>query len=364
MDIYKNTCRGHGLPAGADVADGQIETDPSTASALYAKCPKASETPLIDATGLARTFGIAKLSIKDERERMGLGSFKALGAAFAVTKKASAAMAAKGQALTAETAPPALSGNTFVCASAGNHGLSLAAGANAFGARAIVYIAETVPEDFARRLRERGADVVRSGAQYEASMEAAMTAARENGWQLLPDSTWEGCTEPARDVMEGYLVMGEEIARQCAAPPTHIFLQAGVGGLAAAAAASARSTWGADPVITVVEPEFAPALVESVKAGKPVTTAGPVSAMGRLDCKEPSHLALKYLAKEADYFVTITEDEADETVALLNEAGLPTTASGGAGISGLHHASKIAGALGLTPQSRVLVYLSEGPEDA
>ena len=156
-----------------------------------------------------------------------------------------------------------------------------------------VFVAETVPEAFADRLRRKGTEVVRAGATYEASMAEAERQAAENGWQLLSDSTWPEMTSPGRDVMEGYLIMGEEIKHQIPEPPTHVFLQAGVGGLAAACASSARTNWGKEVTIIVVEPEAAPALQASIAAGKPVVAPGPVSNMGRLDCKEPSHLAVE-----------------------------------------------------------------------
>jgi diaminopropionate ammonia-lyase len=359
MQALKNSWLGKGLPDGAGLAEGTVSENPEMADAFLEKSADKRPTPLLDLPGLAGDLGVGALFIKDERNRMGLGSFKALGAAYAIAKRAGQSLR-KGEAANLETA---LEGVTFACASAGNHGLSLAAGAPLYGAKAVVFVSETVPEAFAVRLRHRGAQVVRAGATYEDSMEAAQKQAAEEGWILLPDSTWPGMTDAGRDVMEGYLIMGNEIARQIPAPPTHVVLQAGVGGLAAACAVSARATWGRDVTIVVVEPEDAPALKASMEAGRPVTAPGPVSIMGRLDCKEPSHLALKYLAREADVFVTISDAEAAETVAWLAGHGLATTASGAAGIAALHHAGALRDALKLTGKSRVLCYLSEGPED-
>jgi len=327
--------------------------DPGPPSRLAARCPVAAETPLLQSRSLARRTGVGELWVKDERTRMGLGSFKALGAAHVI---AHAATARGGDPATA------LKGETYVTASAGNHGLSVAAGARVFGARAVVFIAQTVPEGFARRLRDKGAQVVRAGADYEASMAAAAKAARENGWTLLSDSSWPGYTELPHRLMEGYLVLMDEAARQLPLPPTHIFLQAGVGGLAGAAAAFARARWGDAPRIVVVEPEAAPALAESIRTGRAVTAPGPVSCMGRLDCKEPSLIALKGLARDANHFATITEAEAAEAMPVLAEEGLATTPSGGAGLAALLAAGPHRAALGLDEGSRVLAILSEEPE--
>ncbi|MGJ8615900.1 MAG: pyridoxal-phosphate dependent enzyme, partial [Sulfitobacter sp.] len=255
--------------------------DAAAPQALVARCPVAAETPLLDAAAIATEAGVAHVWIKDERGRMGLGSFKALGAAYVVAHDAS-----HGQAR----------GQTYVTASAGNHGMSVAAGAAAFDAASVVYIAETVPEAFALRLAEQGATVVRDGANYEASMEAAMQAADEHGWALLSDSSWPGYTKRPHRLMEGYLVLMAEAIAQMPVVPSHVFLQAGVGGLAGACAALIREVWGDAPRIIVVEPEVAPALHGSVAAGCPVESSGPVSDMGRLDCKMPSLIALKGLA--------------------------------------------------------------------
>ncbi|MEL6618630.1 MAG: pyridoxal-phosphate dependent enzyme [Pseudomonadota bacterium] len=340
-----NPWRGTGLAVNAPAP----LDDAAAVARLLAQCPAHGTTPLHDADSLARDTGVSHIWIKDERHRMGLGSFKALGAAHAIARQA----AATGQNDLRST----LQGKTFVTASAGNHGLSVAAGARIFGARAVIYIAETVPEAFATRLASYGATVVREGAQYEASMAAAQAAAATHGWALLSDSSWPGYTEPALRVMEGYLQLATEAAHQLPAPPTHILLQAGVGGMAGAVAAHARRTWGDAPQIVVVEPDAAPALIESIRAGAAVTTDGPVSAMGRLDCKTPSLIALAGLSRDADSFVTLTEDEARAGVDWLATHGYATTPSGGAGLAALH-----AG-LDLGAQARVLTILSEGPED-
>lgn len=360
MSILQNPWRKTGLPAAAIATEGEVRSDPKPVRALLAACPAHCATPLVDASELAAGLGLGKIFVKDERSRMNLGSFKALGAAHAIAREAVAAC----PSLMDDPARvgDALAGRVYVAASAGNHGLSIAAGARVFGARAVIFLAETVPENFAERLRGQGADVVREGAEYEASLKAASAAAMANGWTLLSDTSWPGYSELPLAVMEGYLVMADEAADDIQAPPSHIFLQAGVGGLAAAAAASARARWGQGPQITVVEPAHAPALLESIRAGKPVATAGPVSNMGRLDCKEPSELALKSLARDADTFMTVSDSDCAAAIGDLAAVGLRTSPSGGAGYAGLK-AAIAAGLPGFGVRARVLLYLSEGAAD-
>ena len=160
-------------------------------------------------------------------------------------------------------------------------------------------------------------------------------------------------------LMEGYLVLMAEVVTQIDTPPTHIFLQAGVGGLAVACATYARKIWGAAPFIVVVEPNAAPAIYASIAENVPQNTTGPVSNMGRLDCKEPSLIALKGLARDADAFVLISENEGEAGSRAAAAAGLLSTPSGAAGIAALLVSGPHRTALNLTDTSRVLCILSE-----
>lgn len=343
--MLENTFKGQGL---AHPALSEMPMPKSSAAApqlLLSKCPVAAPTPLLDCRDLAAQLGCAALHVKDERPRMGLGSFKALGAAYAIA----------AEAPQTEDPKTALVGRVFVAASAGNHGLSVAAGARVFGARAIIYLSNTVPEAFAAVLRDKGAEVVRAGEVYEDSMAAAARDAEANGWTLLSDSSWPGYSAPAEAVMEGYTVLAAEIVADMPAPPTLILLQAGVGGMAAAVAAHLRAAWGDEPRIVVVEPEAAPALYDSIAAGAPLDTVGPVSSMGRLDCKTPSLIALKGLARDADAFVLMSDAQVEGAMSTLTVSGLATSPSGGAGLAAL-----VAGVVPLSPEDRVLCILSEG----
>ena len=352
MQILVNNLRGRGLKFSPSQP---VSSNSENVRKLISKCPVYAPTPLHNCAALAKSLGIKSLFIKDERPRMCLGSFKALGATYAIAKRAAKS------AFIDNHPQKSLSNKTFITASAGNHGISVAAGAKVFGANSVVYLSETVPEDFAGKLRDKGAEVVIEGENYEASMQAAADRAKLEGWILLSDSTWEGYSA-GYDVMEGYLMMPEEAFSQIDTVPSHIFLQAGVGGLAAAVTASVRSKWGSSPKIVIVEPSEAPAIMESVKAKKPIYADGDVSIMGRLDCKEPSHLALYCLAKEADFFMTLTDSEVLESIQDLNNYDLSTSASGGAGYAGLVKSLHYKNC-GIDSDSRVLLFLSEGTAD-
>lgn len=351
MRIMQNPMRHIGLPADVLSDTPLPSVDISRPLELLKRCPKHEATPLIKTQSLGPKFGVGSIYLKDERNRLGLGSFKALGAAYVIANMANSEKCPVSEL--------SLGGTTYVTASAGNHGLSVARGAQIFGANAVVYISQTVPEEFSERLTGCGAAVVRAGRDYAESMSAALQASETNGWTLLSDSSWEGYFDLPRRLMEGYLVLADEVSQQIELPPTHIFLQAGVGGMAGSLAAYFRKIWGSDPVIVVVEPDAAPALFESASQSKPVETGGPVSNMGRLDCKEPSFIGLKGLARDADYFQLISDQDAENAQKMLASENCQTSPSGAAGFAGFVSAKD---KLRLGKESRVLAIISETGE--
>ncbi len=334
----------------------KVSTDVEAVRKLLALCPKASRTPLASSIALAEKAGVKNIWFKDERQRMGLGSFKALGAAYVIADHASKAVTNNASA---DEWKKALNGKCYVTASAGNHGLSLAAGARLFGAKAVIYLSKNVPSSFADKIKSYGAEVVIVGNSYEESMEGAQKAASDNDWMLLSDVTWDGY-DAGLKVMEGYLVAAAEAYEDCPEPPTHIFLQAGVGGFPAAMAAQARRHFGNEPRIIIVEPTKAPVLLESIQAGKEVEVQGGVSIMGRLDCKVPSTRALSSLAKTCTHFMTITDDDAENCMKELENEGLETSPSGGAGYAGLIDLKNYSES-DLTNDSNVVIFLTEEP---
>ncbi|MCA0872284.1 diaminopropionate ammonia-lyase [Seohaeicola saemankumensis] len=318
--------------------------------ALLRQCPAYAPTPLREVARLTAN----RLWIKDETTRMRLGSFKALGGAFAVAQ-----MICDRSGLPDPTTAGDVAGAmTFITASAGNHGLSVAAGAQVFGATAKIVLSASVPEAFANRIRAKGADVIRIDGSYEDSVTEAARLAAEHGWIHLADGSWEGYTEAPALVMEGYTVLAEECRQafeNTESFPDHVLLQAGVGGLAAAVAGHIRCFWPKQPRITVVEPDAAPCLLRSVQAGALTHADGPVSNMGRLDCKDASLLAFETLRRAADDFVTVTDAQAAEAAARMTATGIATTPSGGAALAAIP-------LLDLPAEASIMIIASEGTE--
>ena len=331
-------------------------------------------TPLYHLSDLATKLGLGNIIYKDEGPRFGLGSFKALGGAYAGLRVLQRQMGGCAclQDIRAGKYADQVAGITLATATDGNHGRSLAWGAARFGAPCQIYIHRDVSHARADAMRNLGAIVTRIDGDYDASVDQVRRDAEKNGWFVVSDTSWDGYTAAPTDVMAGYGVMVHEIIQQLEQPPTHIFLQGGVGGLAAAVAAMSRQHWGENaPRVVIVEPELAACLFASAMAGmRTDVTIEVETLMAGLSCGEPSPLAWKILREQAQDFITIPEELVALSMRLLGQplGQDPKIIAGESAIAGL--AALIAAAvgglketLGLTKTSRILLVGSEGATD-
>tara|TARA_S200000501_G_scaffold309360_1_gene299216 strand:- start:628 stop:1713 length:1086 start_codon:yes stop_codon:yes gene_type:complete len=358
VNYIPNTFFPVGLKRPSSVKDLNENTD--ILFKLLDSCPEYKPTDLYNQKTLAENLGLNSVIIKDERKRFNLGSFKATGAIYAIAKMAYKRLES-GDKVSLENLKNTLRDVTFATASAGNHGISMSVGAKLFGAKAIVFLSKNVPKAFANKLKAIGADVKFQGNDYEESMIIAEVDARKNNYVLLSDSTWETC-QSGVDVMEGYMIIGNEVHNQllqCNLDGiTHVFLQAGVGGFAAALALSLRKFLREDIQVIVVEPTEAKTLFISLQNKKPSTAEGQASIMGRLDCKEPSWSAFYSLSKTSNYFMHLEDDYVNKKINTLGDFGISTTPSGGAGIAALMYAIEKK-LFGINKDSSPLVFLTE-----
>ena len=336
-------------------------------------------TPLVSLCALAARIGVSEVLYKDEGPRFGLGSFKALGGSYAAQRVLQREVARRtGKDVSLEDIrlgryKAECAAITLVSATDGNHGRSLAWGCQRFGAPCRIYIHAEVSEGRAQAMRDLGAEVIRIEGDYDDSVALAKSKAEENGWFVVSDTSWPGYSQPPRDVMSGYGVMTEEICEALERAPTHVFLQGGVGGLAAGVIAGLRQYWGADaPRVIIVEPELAACLFESAKAGTATRVAiDEETLMAGLSCGEPSELAWEILAEEASDFLTIPENIVGPSVRLLAQplGDDPAVEAGESAIAGLaaliaaRQDVGLAAKLGLDAGSRVLLIGSEGVTD-
>lgn len=336
-------------------------------------------TPLHALPGLAAELGLASLHLKDEGFRLGLGSFKALGGAYAlmilVQEEASRRLnrdVSIDELMSAEIRAIAAT-MTFACATDGNHGRSVAQGAQLMGARAVIFVHSGVSETRIEAIARFGAEMVRVDGSYDFSVAEATRVATERGWTILSDTSWPGYEYIPGLVAQGYTIMVREILDALPQAPTHVFLQAGVGGFAAAVAGHMALALGDKrPHVTVVDPVNAACLFESARVGHIVKVdESRPTVMAMLECYEPSLVAFRILERVADGFMTIEEEAAPEAMRRLASpvAGDPAVVAGESGCAGLAGLQtvlrdpELASKVGLGSEARVLVINTEGATD-
>lgn len=343
--------------------------------------PGYAPTPLRGLDDLAAALGVAGIAYKDEGGRLGLGSFKALGGAYAVLRLAA-------DLLAEEIGPPpalrairegrfaaSLAGLTVVTATDGNHGRSVAWGARLAGCRCRIYIHAGVSEGRRQAMADLGAEVVRIDGDYDESLQVCAHEAAANGWHVVSDTSYDGYMDVPRHVMAGYSVMASEVLDQLGddPPPTHVFVQAGVGGVAAAVCATLWQRLGwARPTMVIVEPARAACVLESARRDRPSSVAiDDETVMAGLSCGEVSLLAWQVLSRGAEHFVAIGEDLVGPAMRLLasGAAGGGRIVAGESAVPGLIGLVGVAGdpalraAVGLDAASRVLLLGCEGATD-
>ena len=210
-------------------------------------------TPLLKLNKLSKDLNLKNIFYKDESKRFGLKSFKALGGAYAVAE-----VSAGRKDVVVATA------------TAGNHGKSVAWGAKRLGIECKIFISEFVSETRADEMRKLGAEVTKVKGNYENSLNECIKQSKENGWEIVQDVAWEDYQKVPKLTMAGYSVMIEEISKQTDHYITHIFLQAGVGGMASGVIAGVARYFKRIPKIIIVEPKNADCVLKSIDAGIPI----------------------------------------------------------------------------------------------
>lgn len=334
-------------------------------------------TPLVALPDLAHRLGVAQVSVKDESVRSPLASFKALGAPIALVRQLLRLHPGIDPAAVLSGRYAAqLQGYTVVSATDGNHGRALAAAAQDAGCACVIVLHAHVSAEREQAIARFGARIVRIAGNYDESVHEAARLAAANGWQVVSDTSYAGYEDIPRDVMQGYGTIAAELIEQTGAQAgqpgafTHVFLQGGVGGLAAGVAATLWEYQGAArPCCIVVEPAQADCLMQSALQGRPARATGSVdSVMAGLACGDTSPLAWRFLDPGIDHFMTVEDGAAIaamRTLAAGSAQDVPIVAgeSGAAGLAALQVLRSdpaLAAQAGLDAQARVLLINSEG----
>ena len=355
-----------------------------TVRRFHRSFPEYAPTALHQLSSLAEKLGVAEIMVKDESTRFGLNAFKVLGGSYAIGHHIAGMLGIDPALMTrdlliSEDTRKKLGDLTFITATDGNHGRGVAWTAKQLRQHCVVYMPAGTAAERLENIRRLGADASVPGPGYDDCVRLAAKHARENGWVLTQDTSWDGYEEIPLRIMQGYTTMALETAEQLGdTVPTHVFLQAGVGSMAGAVAAFLAARYGqARPKIIVVEPHSADCVYRTAEAndGKPHPVTGPIETiMAGLACGEVCPLAWKILRDHADAFVTIPDSFAMQGMRMLgNPVGTdPVTVSGESGASGFGLALQLLSdpclretkdALGINKNSRILCFSTEGATD-
>jgi len=315
-----------------------------------------SPTPLITLSKLSKKLKLSKIFYKDESKRFHLKSFKALGGAYAVEK------VTKGnKAVVISTA------------TAGNHGRSVAWGSKKLGLKCKIFISEHVSESRAEVMRNFGADVTRVKGNYENSLNECIKQSKHNSWQIVQDVAWQDYKFVPKLTMAGYSVMMKEISEQIDNQQiSHVILQAGVGGMAAAMVAGIARYLNHVPKIIIVEPESAACVLESIKTGKiEKISIKKESLMGGMSCGEVSLVPWQILKNSVSHCVTVSDDYISKTIKFLANCefsdekiiGGECSTPGIVSLVGLCNDAEIRKKINLNQDSKVLLFGCEGDAD-
>ena len=349
--------------------------------------PQYERTPLVDLNGMARDLGLSGLYVKDESYRFGLNAFKVLGGSYAMgrylAERLNMDISDLGyEELTSNGTREKLGEITFVTATDGNHGRGVAWTASKLGQKSVVYMPKGSSAARLENIRGEGANASITDMNYDDAVRLASENAKEHGWVVVQDTAWEGYEEIPTWIMQGYGTMALEAREQLeeagAGKPTHIFLQAGVGSMAAAVQGYFKSVYGKDcPATVVVEADQADCLYKSAVAGdgKPRAVTGDMpTIMAGLACGEANTIGWEVLKSCSSMFVSCPDWVSAYGMRLLGnpvkgdnrvisgESGA-VTAGLVAAIMTMDELRGLREELALDEDSKVLLFSTEGDTD-
>ncbi|WP_304169503.1 diaminopropionate ammonia-lyase [Lonsdalea britannica] len=351
------------------------------ARAFHQRMPGYTPTPLYSLDAFAEALGVGRVWVKDESQRFGLNAFKILGGAYAIAR----CICEKYQLTLADfsfeagrTALPERL--TFATTTDGNHGRGVAWAAKALGQHAVVYMPKGASAERVAHITGLGAECIVTDMNYDDTVRLTMQTAQEKGWEVVQDTAWPGYEKIPAWIMQGYGTLAVEAVEQIAGrqwpAPTHVFLQAGVGAMAAGVLDHLVNSYGAESLHTViVEPERADCLFRSAQHGEIVAVGGAMDTMMvGLACGEPNPLGWPRLRDCSRQFISCEDRVTALGMRVLgnplgNDARIVSGESGAVGmgvLAAILHSPRreaLMVQLGLDASSRVLVISSEGDTD-
>ncbi|MCP3853643.1 MAG: diaminopropionate ammonia-lyase [Actinomycetia bacterium] len=349
------------------------EAPPAAVAEFHRRMPAYAPTLLLDAPDLAERLGIGRILIKAETRRMGLPSFKILGASWATYQALCAHIGHEPEPwgnineLAATLAH--LRPFTLATATDGNHGRAVAFMARLLGFESRIFVPQPMSPARIRAMEAEGATVRVVAGDYDDAVALAAEEASDH-CLVVSDTSWPGYETIPGQVIEGYTTIFHEIddALEAShlAPPDLVVVPMGVGAFMAAAVTHYRSG-GHEPVIVGVEPLTANCVQASTLAGAIAHVPGPhESIMVGLNCGRPSLIAWPRLAAGIDWLVSVDDDGARRAMRDLADAAVVAGETGAAGLAGLEALMTDPDALASLPDPSsltVLTVVTEGATD-
>ena len=151
---------------------------------------------LISLEDLAEELGIGKIYLKHEGDRLGLPSFKILGASWgtyqAILRRYQLPQGSDFEAVRAKTAQQKV---LLTAATDGNHGRAVARLGRIFDLPVNIYVPACMESDAIANLEQEGARVINTGKPYDAAIMDAAEAAKAADGLLIQDCAFEGYEE-------------------------------------------------------------------------------------------------------------------------------------------------------------------------
>lgn len=336
----------------------------SAAKKFHQSLPGHVPTPLIPLDEVARELGVKNVYIKDESSRLGLPSFKILGASWATYRAVSSELGLSDPSFDELSNAAAKTSMKIFAATDGNHGRAVARMAKLFGLASQIFVPRDMDEPTQTWIVSEGAKVTVTQGNYDVAVDAAAKAAGEvpNG-VLIQDTAWDGYQTIPSWIVQGYSTMLSEIDDQLEAAgskPTILVSPVGVGSLCQAVASHSKANGRAVTVLTV-EPDTAPCLHKSLRAGQMTQLKTSKTIMSGLDCGTVSSLAWPILQSAIDASVTIPDFESHQAVKYLASQGANLGPCGAAGLAAIQHVARSEpSSVGLSSDSVIVVLGTEG----
>lgn len=315
------------------------------ARVFHRQIPGYKMTRLVSLPELSAMLGVEGIYIKDEAQRLVLNSFKVMGGSFALynflKKKLGRDKEVSFEYMKSKECHDLVGDITFASATDGNHGRGIAWASQQLGYKCVIYVHNETSKPRIDAIRSYGARVEVVDGNYDDAVRKIAEDAKKYNWEIISDTSWDGYTEIPTWIMQGYTTILLEAQEQFAGlgitRPTHVFVQAGVGALAAATVGFYTALFPNNPPkFVIVEPDKAPCVFESVKAGdgKCHSIKGELDTiMAGLACGDPSPIALEILDPMGDVFVQMPDYVAARGMRILScpLTGDPFVVSGESG---------------------------------